>query len=466
MSAKFIQVAVWTWTAFLAVASTGFHQAVADVPRGFFVDLKSLGPEVNSTEIDIEPYISLDGSTLYFGSNRSGDYEIYQASRAYDGAPFANVMNLGLSEFPHAGPFVFGDELYFYENRAGHTDLVVATRETPDGPFGSVTNLEDLNTPNGDAGPHVSADGHRLYFVSSRPGGQGGFDIYVASRTDNNEPFSNPTNLGLGINSPYNEFDPSLSFDELTIFFTDIAGPSDTPRPEGLGSGDIWVATRDTIEEEFGEPINLNDFSLGPPVNTDTYDIMPYISPAWPAVGSKLYFASRQPGNDPPGASGLFEATWIPELSNDFSGDGTVGVVDVDLLVGQIVSRSDNRWFDLNNDTVVDNDDLERWLKDAAAQNGFSEPYLPGDANLDGSVTAADLNQLALNWQSSVALWSAGDFTADGLVDAADLNQLALHWRQSTPVAEANAPVPEPTAFLLAVVGLTLLWQRRGRKET
>ena len=56
------------------------------------------------------------------------------------------------------------------------------------------------------------------------------------------------------------------------------------------------------------------------------------------------------------------------------------------------------------------------------------------------------------------------DLTADGMVNAADLNSLALEWRQAIPMASsANAPVPEPSAMLLSVLGLVLVWRRPRR---
>ena len=72
--------------------------------------------------------------------------------------------------------------------------------------------------------------------------------------------------------------------------------------------------------------------------------------------------------------------------------------------------------FDLNLDRIVDVQDLDQWMADAATMNGFSAPYLKGDADLNGVVDAGDLNSLALNWRQNVAAWSGGDFTADGVV--------------------------------------------------
>ena len=90
----------------------------------------------------------------------------------------------------------------------------------------------------------------------------------------------------------------------------------------------------------------------------------------------------------------------------------------------------------------------------------LTAPFLLGDANLDGTVDAQDLNSMAVNWQQSIAKWSAGDFTADGEVNAADLNLLALNWQSSTPLAAA---VPEASALALGLLSMVFFggWGRR-----
>ena len=147
--------------------------------------------------------------------------------------------------------------------------------------------------------------------------------------------------------------------------------------------------------------------------------------------------------------------------NTDFNVDGNVNVMDIDLLVREIAAGPGDAVFDLTGDGNVDIGDLNTWLSEAAAHNGFEQDYLKGDSNLDGSVDPTDLNNLALNWQQDVSLWSGGDFTADGSVNALDLNDLAINWRQSIPMASVvSATVPEPSALLLTVVGLALILAR------
>ena len=146
----------------------------------------------------------------------------------------------------------------------------------------------------------------------------------------------------------------------------------------------------------------------------------------------------------------------------DFDGDGLCDASDVDALVTEIAMGGSQSSFDLNSDGVVDRGDLTDWRRNAATQNGLDEPYLLGDANLDGIVDAADLNRLALNWNQDVTGWSAGDFTADGTIGPADLNVVGLNWQQSNLPPQPSA-VPEPRAKTLTLVVLLACFTKRRR---
>jgi thermolabile hemolysin len=152
------------------------------------------------------------------------------------------------------------------------------------------------------------------------------------------------------------------------------------------------------------------------------------------------------------------------DFPGDFSLDGTVNVEDLDGLVTEMVRGTNDTFFDLSGDGVVDTADLTTWLAEAAVLNGFDEPYQLGDANLDGKVDSGDLNSLALDWRLSGGTWSGGDFTADGIVNAPDLNALALNWRES--ISATGVAVPEPSALVPLFVAGAMILAARPRSKS
>ncbi len=135
----------------------------------------------------------------------------------------------------------------------------------------------------------------------------------------------------------------------------------------------------------------------------------------------------------------------------DFNNDSVIDCADVDALVAQIVAGDNLAAFDLDGNGSVDQADLTQWLADAGAANLPSQnPYLPGDANLDGSVDVSDFNIWNSNKLNNVAAWCAGDFTADGSIDVSDFNV----WN-SNKLMSSGRPgvVPEPQFGWLMLLG-------------
>lgn len=92
-----------------------------------------------------------------------------------------------------------------------------------------------FNSAGRDFDPAFSADGRFVYFCSDRPGGSGGDDVWrVAVR---GQGFGAPVNLGPAINSAGKEFAPMLSPDGRTLLFS-------SDRPGGAGGHDLFTARR------------------------------------------------------------------------------------------------------------------------------------------------------------------------------------------------------------------------------
>lgn len=115
-----------------------------------------------------------------------------------------------------------------------------------------------INTELDDSGVFISRDGLRLYFNSNRPGGFGGFDIYVSKRASLCDPWGPAKNLGPTVNSTANDQTAAISPDGRRLYFA-------SDRPGGFGGLDIYVATRKSKHDDvaWGPPKNL-----GSAVNT------------------------------------------------------------------------------------------------------------------------------------------------------------------------------------------------------
>ncbi len=166
------------------------------------------------------------------------------------------------------------------------------------------------------------------------------------------------------------------------------------------------------------------------------------------SVGNILFFTAPADG-----FRELFriDLATVVTPSGDFNSDDRYDCTDVDELVDAVFAGTHNVSFDLTGDGIVDGDDLDAWLAEAAVANGFPQSYVRGDATLDGKVDALDLNVVGLSWQRSVSGWCRGDFSADGVVNATDLNQLAINWRSNITPAAAAGPVADEA--LEAVLG-------------
>ena len=68
--------------------------------------------------------------------------------------------------------------------------------------FGEPVNLGVLvNTSSRDGLACASADGLSLFFASQRPEGYGGWDLWLAERVTTKDPWQDPANLGLTVNT-------------------------------------------------------------------------------------------------------------------------------------------------------------------------------------------------------------------------------------------------------------------------
>ena len=154
------------------------------------------------------------------------------------------------SALDEQGPSYVQGRLYFSRSTlpAGNSGELFASAKSGDMTFGPAAPIVELNDAvANDIQPNVRKDGREIVFSSNRTGGQGGQDIWSATRASVADPWSTPVNLGTSVNTSFGESRPSLSWDAQQLLFG-RAGPVGTGEG-GTGASDIYVATREQRDD-------------------------------------------------------------------------------------------------------------------------------------------------------------------------------------------------------------------------
>lgn len=95
--------------------------------------------------------------------------------------------------------------------------------------------------------PYISRDGKKLFFVSNMKGGEGGYDIWVATYDSKKKKFVDPKNLGPGINTDGDELYP-YEHEDGTLYFSSNGHI-------GIGGLDLFKAEKEG--NGYGGVVNL-----------------------------------------------------------------------------------------------------------------------------------------------------------------------------------------------------------------
>jgi len=260
------------------------------------VRIKKLGSNINSDHQDYAPNIDPEGEFLYFTSRRpestggytdqEGQYfeDIFMSHCVSGAWTDAEPVSRPLNSDGHDANVNFsasGNSMLIYRTHKNlHSgDLYVSERMK--GAWSEPEKLDDaINTSEfHEPSAAFSPDERELYVVSDRPGGFGGKDIYVIRRLPNGD-WSEPQNLGMEINSPFDEDAPFLSLDGRTMYFSSNGNGS-------IGGYDIFRVSKDPMGG-WGEPMHM-----GFPVNSVHDDI--YFSVT--ADGKRGFLSSSREGS-------------------------------------------------------------------------------------------------------------------------------------------------------------------------
>jgi hypothetical protein len=141
--------------------------------------------DINSKADEMYPWITPDGKEFYFSRKTQEGWMLFVAKGPVPG-PIGNAKEVGFPAGFHRaalggngltmylqGPLENGKLGIFRCKRSKLGDTW--TRPEP------VNVLNHADSKKGDMQPAVTSDGTRLYFVSDRPGGKGGLDIWTVA---------------------------------------------------------------------------------------------------------------------------------------------------------------------------------------------------------------------------------------------------------------------------------------------
>ena len=162
---------------------------------------------------------------------------------------------------------VYKDEAYFSaQSTMGDMSVIIRLSKTNN--QWANPSIASFSGVHHDIEPFISHDGLKLYFASNRPSYEEGsskdYDIWYVKRSNRNEKWSDPINIGLPINTDQNEFYPSLAINN-NLYYT--ANYSDSK-----GKDDIYVS-------QFKNDAYQKPYSLSENINSDNEEYNAFIAP-------------------------------------------------------------------------------------------------------------------------------------------------------------------------------------------
>jgi hypothetical protein len=157
----------------------GVLVSTRNAANGNFGNPRAVSVDGTTLSSALSPTLSADAQTLYWLD--FSVFRLHSATRGSNEASFTdgrdassidNVYNVALSR----------DELTMYSSNGIGTDILSATRGDTSGSFGTGVPVNNVNSAQTDFPVYITRDNCILYFASTRPGGLGGTDIWMATR--------------------------------------------------------------------------------------------------------------------------------------------------------------------------------------------------------------------------------------------------------------------------------------------
>lgn len=222
-------------------------------PGGGWTTAKSISPILNTPSDDASVFVSFDGTQLtLFRSTTEGNGALYES--------------------------------YLRGSNWSYTQVI-------DSSSPGTVNATGLEP----GGACFTPDQKTLFFVSKKPGGLGGTDIYQIKLIDSGGKWGKPLNLGPQINTEYDEDAPFMHTDNTTLFFSSKGHNT-------MGGFDVFSSQRDSA----GKWTDAKN--MGYPINTPDDDI--YFSAS--ADGRRGYYSSIRKGGK--GEKDIYQITFAQPL--------------------------------------------------------------------------------------------------------------------------------------------------------
>lgn len=221
----------------------------------------NLGDGVNTNDLEYFPALTADGETLVFTRLTNGNEDFWTSQFKNNSWNLATPLsaNINTTRYNEGAQTISPDGKYLFftgcnrPDGLGRCDIYVSHREGKD--WGEPYNIgKPVNSEYWESQPAISPDGRTLYFISNRPGGSGGYDIWKSTITDDAK-WGPAINLGPEINTIYDENTPFLHADGKTLYFSSDGWP-------GFGNKDIYYSRMDA-GGKFQKPVNI-----GYPINS------------------------------------------------------------------------------------------------------------------------------------------------------------------------------------------------------
>lgn len=221
----------------------------------------NMGDSINSEVDEYLPSLTADDETLIFTRRTAQSEDFYISFRVDSQWTPAEPMPKPLNSVQNEGAHCLtadGNTMFFtacYRNDTyGGCDLY-SSKKTVFGWDRPINLGSAINTEHWESQPTISYDGKTLYFISNRPNGFGGSDLWF-SQLQADSSWGAPQNMGPVINSRKDDISPYIHPDDQTLYFASEGQP-------GMGKLDIYFSKRGQ-DGAWETPINL-----GYPINTE-----------------------------------------------------------------------------------------------------------------------------------------------------------------------------------------------------